>query len=322
MPVDLRALTVAPTCSGRGPTTSCRGRLLRPQPARRSHVFVLATGGHAKEWARRPATPRLFRTGDSTEADPAGWLSAPPGNRAAGGETGATGSPSGPGDQARTHPAGQRRLSPARRRSRRHGPQEGRIPPPTAPVAGTPRSCTAPPGESRLPGAGAAVPTRCCAATAFPAGRPWVLLLPGYLAGDRSLSLLARFLRRIGYRPPSGDRVQQRMRRQLPRPDHRAVRHARESTGRPIAVVGHSRGGHYAKSIAAARPGDVSHVVCLGSGLDAVLDVHPVTALSAAVSPRGLAPPARPGGRPAASPSGAPAHCRPATGNRSPRALT
>jgi hypothetical protein len=28
-----------------------------------------------------------------------------------------------------------------------------------------------------------------------------VLLLPGYLAGDRSLSLLARFLRRIGYLP-------------------------------------------------------------------------------------------------------------------------
>ena len=48
-----------------------------------------------------------------------------------------------------------------------------------------------------------------------------------------------------------------------------AVRHARQSTGRPIAVVGHSRGGHYAKSIAAARPGDISHVVCLGSGLDA-----------------------------------------------------
>ncbi len=117
-----------------------------------------------------------------------------------------------------------------------------------------------------------------------------VLLLPGYLAGDRSLSLLARFLRRIGYLPVfSGIAFNSGCAGSYERRIIDAVRHARQSTGRPIAVVGHSRGGHYAKSIAAARPGDVSHVVCLGSGLDAVLDVYPVTALSAAVSRRGLA---------------------------------
>jgi len=39
--------------------------------------FVLATGGHAKVVGAPPGTPRLsYRTGDSTEADPAGRLSA------------------------------------------------------------------------------------------------------------------------------------------------------------------------------------------------------------------------------------------------------
>ena len=145
-----------------------------------------------------------------------------------------------------------------------------------------------------------------------------VLLLPGYLAGDRSLSLLARFLRRIGYLPVfSGIAFNSGCAGGYERRIIDAVRHARQSTGRPIAVVGHRRGGHYAKSIAAAHPGDVSHVVFLGSGLDAVLDVYPVTALSAAVSRRGLAlaSPARQAS--GCLTSGAPAHCRPATGNRS-----
>ena len=169
----------------------------------------------------------------------------------------------------------------------------------TAPGSGTPRSCTAPPWRT-------AAYLELARLLADPVlrghgvpggdGRA-VLLLPGYLAGDRSLSLLARFLRRIGYLPVfSGIAFNSGCACSYERRIIDAVRHARQSTGRPIAVVGHSRGGHYAKSIAAARPGDVSHVVCLGSGLDAVLDVYPVTALSAAVSRRGLAPPAGPAG--------------------------
>jgi pimeloyl-ACP methyl ester carboxylesterase len=119
-----------------------------------------------------------------------------------------------------------------------------------------------------------------------------VLLLPGYLAGDNTLWLLARFLRRIGYRPTfSGIALNSGCARVYRRRMIDAVRHARERTGRPIAIVGHSRGGHYAKAIAAARPEDVSHVVCLGTGLDSALAVHPMTRLGAAASRCLLAPP-------------------------------
>ena len=119
-----------------------------------------------------------------------------------------------------------------------------------------------------------------------------VLLLPGYLAGDSTLWLLAQFLRRIGYRPTfSGIAFNSGCARSYQRRIVDAVCHARERTGRPIAIVGHSRGGHYAKSIAAARPEDVSHVVCLGTGLDSALDVHRMTGLGAAVSRCLLAPP-------------------------------
>jgi pimeloyl-ACP methyl ester carboxylesterase len=119
-----------------------------------------------------------------------------------------------------------------------------------------------------------------------------VLLLPGFLAGDSTLWLLAKFLRRIGYRPTfSGIAFNSGCARSYQRRMVDAVRHAREQSGRQIAIVGHSRGGHYAKSIAAAWPEDVSHVVCLGTGLDTALDVHRMTGLGAAVSRSLLATP-------------------------------
>jgi hypothetical protein len=82
------------------------------------------------------------------------------------------------------------------------------------------------------------------------------------------LWLLAQLLRRIGYRHRIVD----------------AVRHAREWTERPTAIVGYSRGGHHVKSIDAARLGDVLHGVCLGTGLESALDAHRMTGLGAAVS--------------------------------------
>ena len=118
-----------------------------------------------------------------------------------------------------------------------------------------------------------------------------VLLLPGYLAGDGSLSILAGFLRRIGYQPVfTGIRFNNGCAEKYYGRITDALReHTR--TGRQVAVVGHSRGGHYAKALGASHPEDVSHVVCLGSGLDYALDVHPVTRLSAATSRRLLARP-------------------------------
>jgi triacylglycerol lipase len=101
-----------------------------------------------------------------------------------------------------------------------------------------------------------------------------VLLLPGFLVGDSSLSLLALFLRRIGYRPiqcgiwfNSGcfDTFDRRM------VDRLVGAHAR--SGRRVAIIGHSRGGHYARSLAARHPNLVSHVVAMGTGLEDPLDV-------------------------------------------------
>jgi len=124
-----------------------------------------------------------------------------------------------------------------------------------------------------------------------------VLLLPGYLAGDNTLSLLARFLRRIGHRPAfAGIAFNSGCARSYAGRMADALRHQRAQTGREVAIVGHSRGGHYAKALATEHPQDVSHVVCLGSGLESPLDTFPVTRLTVATSRRLLAPSGSPRG--------------------------
>lgn len=115
-------------------------------------------------------------------------------------------------------------------------------------------------------------------------GRP-VLLLPGFLAADASLAVLGRFLRRIGYRPVQsgipfnsgcGEEFDSRITARLVAEHERA--------GRRVAIVGHSRGGHYARSLAVRYPQFVSHVVSLGAGLDEPLDVSmPVRAAATAM---------------------------------------
>lgn len=101
-----------------------------------------------------------------------------------------------------------------------------------------------------------------------------VLLIPGFLAGDSSLSVMASWLRRIGHVPAAAgivsnvdcsDRAVDRLERTLLRLQAR--------TGRPVAIVGHSRGGHFAKALAARHPGGVRAVVSLGAGLDEPFDI-------------------------------------------------
>lgn len=112
-----------------------------------------------------------------------------------------------------------------------------------------------------------------------------VLLIPGFLAGDSSLSVMSRFLRRIGHdaygagivaNVDCSDRAVDRLERVLLR------LHVR--TGRPVAIVGHSRGGHFAKALAARHPDGVRAVVSLGAGLDEPFDISiPTKAAVAAV---------------------------------------
>jgi pimeloyl-ACP methyl ester carboxylesterase len=108
-------------------------------------------------------------------------------------------------------------------------------------------------------------------------GRP-VVLLPGFGAGDQTLALLAAWLRRIGYRPAvcgfvanvdCSDRALDRIERRV------ASIHRR--TGRRVAVVGHSRGGHYAKALAARHPDRISHAISIGADLQEMFGISVLT---------------------------------------------
>ncbi|HEY1274482.1 MAG TPA: hypothetical protein VGF25_06215 [Thermoleophilaceae bacterium] len=106
-------------------------------------------------------------------------------------------------------------------------------------------------------------------------GRP-VLLIPGFMAGDGSLAVMANWLRRTGHRPGTAgmlanvdcsgvalDRLEARLERLV-------------GNGRKAAIVGQSRGGGLAKALACRRPDLVDGIVTLGSPQADPLAVHPV----------------------------------------------
>lgn len=104
-----------------------------------------------------------------------------------------------------------------------------------------------------------------------------VLLIPGFLAGDPSLTTMARWLKRLGHRPCRARmrfnidctaRGVQRLEAEL---EQLAERH-----GRTVAIVGQSRGGTMARLLAVRRPDLVDQIVALGSPLTDMLAVHPL----------------------------------------------
>jgi triacylglycerol lipase len=112
-----------------------------------------------------------------------------------------------------------------------------------------------------------------------------VILLPGFGGGDQTLLVLATWLRRIGYRPHTcqfvanlgcSDRAVDRIERHVAKLNDRY--------GRRVALIGHSRGGHYARALGHRRPELVSHAISLGSGLRQMLSVSYPTQLSAAAA--------------------------------------
>jgi pimeloyl-ACP methyl ester carboxylesterase len=119
-------------------------------------------------------------------------------------------------------------------------------------------------------------------------GRP-VVLLPGFLAGDQTLAIMAGWLRRLGYAPSlcgfvanvdCSDRALQNVERQV---DALHRRH-----GRRVALIGHSRGGHFARAMGARAPDRVSHAISLGADLRGLIGVSVPTLAAVAAVRRGL----------------------------------
>jgi triacylglycerol lipase len=119
-------------------------------------------------------------------------------------------------------------------------------------------------------------------------GRP-VVLMPGFMAGDQTLTVLAAWLWRLGYRPRTcgfvanvdcSERASVRV--------EKRVRSLHRRSGRRVALIGHSRGGHFARALATRLPDCVSHAISLGGGLQQMLEVSAPTQAMVAIVRRGL----------------------------------
>jgi triacylglycerol lipase len=107
-------------------------------------------------------------------------------------------------------------------------------------------------------------------------GHP-VLLIPGFLAGDGSLAVIAHWLRRCDYRPSGAGMIANvdcsgaALARLEPRLERLAAERGRRAT-----ILGQSRGGDLAKVLARRRPDLVCGIVTLGSPALDPLAVHPL----------------------------------------------
>jgi pimeloyl-ACP methyl ester carboxylesterase len=103
-----------------------------------------------------------------------------------------------------------------------------------------------------------------------------VLLIPGFMAGDNSLSVMRHWLRRRGHRVAmSGMRVNVGCaERIVGRLEAHLERFAAECGG-PVVLIGQSRGGALARALAVRSPEAVSGLVMLGSPVCDGLAVSP-----------------------------------------------
>jgi len=105
-------------------------------------------------------------------------------------------------------------------------------------------------------------------------GRP-ILLIPGFLAGDGSLSRMASWLRSGGFRTyRSGIAVNTACMEPLVERLEARLISVVERTGRPAVVLGQSRGGTLGRVLAVRHPELVDELVTLGSPIGDQLAVH------------------------------------------------
>jgi pimeloyl-ACP methyl ester carboxylesterase len=116
-----------------------------------------------------------------------------------------------------------------------------------------------------------------------------VVVLPGFLASDETLWLLRRWLRIVGYRPHTAgfvfnvdcsDRATERV--------ERLAESIAATGGRRIAIIGHSRGGHLARAVAARRPDLVSHAISMGADLQGLFGISSPTRAVVGIARRGV----------------------------------
>ena len=110
-------------------------------------------------------------------------------------------------------------------------------------------------------------------------GRP-VLLIPGFLAGDGSLAMMAGWLKRAGYRPSrAGMRLNVDCSGTTTTRLEELLEQQVTEQGRRAVIVGQSRGGTIARVLGRRRPDLVCGVVALGSPQLDPLAVHALVRL-------------------------------------------
>jgi len=104
-----------------------------------------------------------------------------------------------------------------------------------------------------------------------------VLLIPGFMAGDLTLSLMSHWLGRLGYEPcRAGIRANVDCTGHAIDRLEAALEALVGHHERQVAIIGHSRGGSMARILAVRRPELVKSIVCLGSPLVDQFAVHPL----------------------------------------------
>ncbi len=105
-----------------------------------------------------------------------------------------------------------------------------------------------------------------------------ILLVPGFLSGDWSLTVMHGWLQRIGYVPhPSGINFNVRASEHMLAGLRRRVADIQASDPSPVTLIGHSRGGLLAKVLSQRRPDAIDQVITLGSPLADQSDITRIT---------------------------------------------
>lgn len=121
-------------------------------------------------------------------------------------------------------------------------------------------------------------------ATEAPHTQGPVVLVPGFMAGDATLLLLSRHLRRLGYRTyRSRIRANVGCTAKAATALEERIERLVEQRGGKATLIGHSLGGLMARAVAAQRPDLVDGIITLGSPMLAPGAVHRLLAFDIAL---------------------------------------